>query len=135
MSFKLEFERDSQLIYIQAHDNIDLNSILAGLTRLESEGRSENGLGIIFDATQNDHVPNRQDVDVFSTSEAWRKVIERYAVAIVVSKPIQFGIANVLARKSEAIGGRVERFYSVDSARAWLEKIGAEKLKTLKAGS
>ena len=135
MSFNLMFEKDSSLVYIKALRDIDLSSGARLLSRLASDDRSQNGFGILFDATEICYVPSREEVDALSRSDAWRKIIERYRVAIVVSKPIQYGVANILARKSESSGGLVERFYNVDNARAWLEKIAAEKPKTLKAGS
>ena len=126
MAFLLEFERETELICVKVSGEIDPRSLARALQELESDGLSQPGRGIIFDARENQYVPSSQEVYLLCTSDEWWALLHRYDIAIVVSSSIQFGIANIIARRSESIGGRVERFYNVDDARCWLETVAGE---------
>ena len=121
-------------MYIRISGELNITLVAGVLRRLVSDFQRERCSGILFDAADSDYVPSKEEVDIISTSQAWQNILKRYCVAIVVSKPVQYGIANVLARKSESHGGRVERFYDLESALRWLERIAEDNARKLRAG-
>jgi hypothetical protein len=119
MAFDFSFDLDNRLVYIKASVSIDFVSITEAMKALLSDDRFSKDMRILVDIRDVDYVISEPEILTLLHSPIWRAIIDGHKVATVAGKPAQFGMANVLARRTGDAAG-IETFYSIEEALSWL---------------
>ncbi len=119
MAFDFSFDPDNRLVCMRASISIDLASTLEAMQALLSDARFEKGMKILTDLRDVVYAPTLQEVIALLQSPAWHSIVRGHKLAIVAGRPVQFVMANVLARVTWD-STAIEPFYSLDDARDWL---------------
>ena len=124
MAFDFSFDFDHKLVYVAASAKIDLASGVEAMRVLLSDNRFEKDMRILVDLREVDYALSAEEVIKLLPSPVWRAIIDGHQIAVVAGKPVQFGMANVLARKTgDAV--TMQPFYTVEEAMGWL-RIGPD---------
>jgi hypothetical protein len=119
MAFDFSFNSNNQTVYIKASVDIDLGSCLGAMKTLLSEDRFSKDMGILVDIRDVDYAPSLAEVFNILQSPVWRAIVGEHRIAVVAGKPVQFGMTNVLARRS-GDATNMEPFYKLEDAVRWL---------------
>jgi hypothetical protein len=119
VAFDFSFNLDNSLVYIRASAGIDFASSVEAMETLLSDQRFSRQTKMLVDIRDVDSVISVPEVLRLLASSVWHSVIDSHRLAIVAGKPVQFGMANVLARRTGDIA-EIQPFYSLEEALSWL---------------
>jgi hypothetical protein len=119
MAFDFSFDCNKQTVYIKASVDIDFGSTLEAMKTLLSDDQFSKDMGILVDIRDVDYAPSLAEVFKILQSPLWRAIVGEHRIAVVAGKPVQFGMTNVLARRS-GDAANMEPFYKLEDAVRWL---------------
>jgi hypothetical protein len=119
MAFDFSFDFDTRTAYVKASADVDLGSSLEAMKTLLSNDEFGKDMGILVDIRDVDYAPSLAEVFNILQSPVWRTIVGAHRIAVVAGKPVQFGMTNVLARRS-GDAAKIEPFYRLDEAIKWL---------------
>jgi hypothetical protein len=119
MAFDFSFDSNNRTVYVKASVDIDLSSSLEAMKTLLSDDQLSKGVGILVDIRDVDYAPSLAEVFNILQSPVWRAIVGRHRIAVVAGRPVQFGMTNVLARRSGE-AANIEPFYRLEEAARWL---------------
>jgi len=119
VAWDFSFDLDNNLVYIKASVSIDFASVLEALKTLSSDNRLSKDMRILADIRDVDYALSGPEISTLLQESVWRAIVNGHKLAIVAGKPVQFGMANVLARKTGDTAA-VQPFYNIEEALMWL---------------
>jgi len=120
MAFDFSFDLNNRTVYLKASAVIDLSSSFEAMKTLLSDDQFSEDMGILVDIRDVDYAPSLAEVFNILQSPLWRAIVGGgHRIAVVAGKPVQFGMTNVLARRSGE-AAKIEPFYRLDEAARWL---------------
>ena len=123
MPFELRVEPGESLARVRAWGREDFASTTAALQKLGGDPRLRAGMPVLMDVRELEYLATPPEVATFA-ARAGAGLFAGHAIAILVRRGAQFGIAKSFVEKSERAGARTEVFAEPDLAISWLT--GAE---------
>jgi len=121
MPFTLTVEEASKIVWLTLSGASDFGEVLDAFKKVGDVAQLRPELDVLIDARPCEYIANSTDLARFIQSPAWALICRAHSVAILVTKQIHYGNANIMARTTTSRNDslNVEPFYDLEKAKEW----------------
>jgi hypothetical protein len=117
----LSYRIPSDLIVFESNDEYQWSDMLKTLKKALSSVEHGKKVKLIFDERNATYLPSTEELrQIVEYIKGWRHLIKK--IALVVGKPVQYGMGRVAEVYLESEEGAFKVFYDMEQASQWLEQ-------------
>lgn len=120
MGFQINIDSNKQKATILGTGHTDAAGFRDILLKAVADPSFRVGYGILVDARSLDYTPTIDETKQFTEFHISNDTLKRSKVAVVVTKVVDYGMANMFSTLCEMKGATVRSFQSVTEAECWL---------------
>jgi len=123
MSFDCRIDKELGGVVVRATNVVGLDDVRAGVDEIVALSGFKPGMHQLFDLTDGgldlDQAESRVLAQFFQSAEVRAKLGSGYRLAVVASRPVDFGTARVYQVHEESDSIAILVFYEMERALAW----------------
>lgn len=114
LSISYTINAAEKLVYVTFPENIELDSSLATMQALVADEQLGKGFGILVDLRAAKPVPSAEEARLIVSTAARSDFFLHHPTALLVSRLIQYGMANMISILAGLQGAMVHPFYEFE---------------------
>jgi hypothetical protein len=118
--FQVIVDTNRKIFRLVGTGSTDTEGYRSAIQSVANHPLFESGYRLLVDARELNYTPSLSEVHMFANMHTSIEAFKSSKVAVVVSKAIDYGLANMFAARCNLSGAKVETFQSMEKAELWL---------------